>query len=114
MMVLTMEIGSTNNKRMEVKKMGQMKIRQEHYEHIEIEIQKVISTHKGNLVEEYETGRFPRSLKVKDLQKRFCWDLFYAARLTQFTVNVLYPDGCHDEHIYTTLKKICPVVTRRY
>ena len=57
-----------------------MKISPEHLEHLRKEIGAVILAHgEAALVAAYEAGNFPRSDKVEDLQKRFCFDLYYAA-----------------------------------
>lgn len=51
----------------------------------------------------YREGRFPRADKVKDLDKRFRWDVFYASR---FDSRPLYAADLHDEHIDTALRSI--------
>lgn len=89
-----------------------MKIKAEHLEHLRIEIQKVLDRYP-NIVNEYETGQFARSNKVKDLQKRFCFDLSFGAGLNQFICNELYP-YMNDDHLYTALKRVCPKITKRY
>ena len=91
-----------------------MKIKPEHFNHIKQEIDNTLSLHgRDNLIKEYETGLFPRSDKTKDLQQRFCFDLMYAAGLSQYVCNTLY-SYLNDDHIYTALKSICPTVTRQY
>lgn len=62
-----------------------------------------------DLVTKYETGNFPRSEKVKDLQTRFNFDLFYATQSNQ-----IVPPELMDDHLATALKHICPKVTRKY
>ena len=67
----------------------------------------------------YEFGFFPNSEKVKDLQKRFCFDCLHIVdnfgcqgrpRITTW----LYELGLNDDHIYTALKRVLPTVTKRY
>jgi hypothetical protein len=89
-----------------------MKIKPEHFEHMRREIQRVVTAYP-NVVEAYEAGNFPRADRVKDLQKRFCFDLLYAASLLPFIVEHVYPYA-NDEHIYTALLRICPTVNRKY
>ena len=67
----------------------------------------------NDLIGIYETGNFPRSDRVKDLQKRFCFDMWNASGGTQYACDTLY-DYLNDDHIYTALKHICPQVTKRY
>lgn len=70
-----------------------------------------------NAVEQYETGQFGNSEKVKDLQKRFCWDLFYASGVKIGDGIGIVGDINGDytnAHIETALRRICPKVTRRY
>ena len=88
-----------------------MKITTKHFNHIKTEIEKVLVNYP-NLVSEYETGNFPRSEKVKDLQKRFCFDLMYGAGLNKFVCSELY-SYLNDDHIYTALKKICPTLNKQ-
>lgn len=92
-----------------------MKIKPEHSEHIRSEINIVLEKYNvdNKLVDEYETGQFARSDRVKDLQKRFCFDLAFGAGLNKFFCDELYP-YMDDNHIYTALKKVCPKVKRRY
>ncbi len=55
----------------------------------------------------YREGRFPRADRVKDLNKRFRWDVFYASR---FDSRPLYAADLHDEHIDTALRAIIPTL----
>lgn len=89
-----------------------MKIQGEQLQHIQKEIKTVLDENPG-IAARYEAGNFPRADLVKDLQKRFCFDLFYAAKLHQWAGANL-PRDVHDDHIYTALKTVCPKVTRRY
>jgi len=89
-----------------------MKIKQEHFEHLKNEIESVLEKYPG-LVQEYETGNFPRSETVKDLQQRFCFDLVYGAGLNRWISENLYP-YMSDDHLFTALKRITPTVARKY
>ena len=91
-----------------------MKIKQDHLDYMSNEMNKQIGKYGwGKLIAEYESGQFPRSDKVKDLQKRFCFDMSFGAGLTQFVCKELY-SYLDDSHVYTALKAICPKVTRKY
>lgn len=92
-----------------------MKITKEHFEHIKSAIETVFKINGGKekIVEMYETGNFRNAENVKDLQKRFNFDMLYAAGLTNFVCDELY-SYLNDDHIATALKKICPPVTKRY
>lgn len=92
-----------------------MKIKQHDLVILREKINETLATHNANgaLVACYEAGEFARSDKVKDLQKRFCFDLLYGAGLNQFACNTLYK-YLDDTHIYTALKSVCPTVTRHY
>ena len=88
-----------------------MKMKQEHFNYMKKEIDIILEKYndKGQLVEEYRSGNFPRAEGVQDLQKRFCFDLFRASGLVAWTCDNLY-SYLNDEHIYTALKKICPII----
>jgi len=92
-----------------------MKIKPDHLKILKTEIDKILEKHNTNniLINEYETGNFDRSKDVKDLQKRFCFDLLYGAGLMKFVCDTLYI-YMNDDHLYTALKKVCPKVTRKY
>ena len=93
-----------------------MKFTKEHISILKAGIDRVL-INNPNAPELYEAGRFARSEKVKDLQKRFCFDLFYASRIeigdgigTQGDIIGDYTDN----HLYTALKQVCPMVTKQY
>ena len=91
-----------------------MKITTVNYTHLKTQIDAVLSKYP-NVVEEYELGQFPRADKVKDLQRRFCFDLLFGANISQWVSTNLYGlNDMHDDHIYTALKAICPTLTKRY
>jgi hypothetical protein len=89
-----------------------MKIKPEHFEHLKTEIEAILSKY-DRVVDEYEKGQFPRSEKVKDLQKRFCFDVLYGAGLSKWVCDNLYP-YMNDDHLYTALKAICPKLERKF
>ena len=89
-----------------------MKITQDHFDFLKSEIEKTLAKYP-DLVEEYESGDFPRSDKVQDLQKRFCFDVLYGSGLSRWVSDNL-SSYLTDDHIFTALKKICPVVVRKY
>lgn len=93
-----------------------MKFTAEHLAILKAGIDRVL-TNNPDAPEWYETGRFARSEKVQDLQKRFCFDLFYASRIkigdgvgTQGDIIGNYTDS----HLYTALKQVCPKVAKQY
>ena len=91
-----------------------MKITKEHLDFMKQEIDSFLDKQgREAVIEAYETGKFPRSERVKDLQTRFNFDLMYCAKLTPFICETIYKYA-HDEHIATALKAICPKVTKRY
>jgi predicted TIM-barrel enzyme len=92
-----------------------MKITTEHYSKLGKAIKETLDNHnKDNaLVNAYEAGQFNRSDKVKDLQRRFCFDVLYGSGLQSWVCSELY-SYLDDNHIYTALKSICPKVSRKY
>jgi len=91
-----------------------MKIKQEDYQKLEEIINDTLEKNGGmeHIKTAYETGQFPRSEMVKDLQKRFVWDILFSAKQYDF-INELYK-YMNDIHIETALRKICPKVERKY
>lgn len=89
-----------------------MKIKPEHFQHLKTEIEAILSKY-DRVVEEYEKGQFPRSEKVKDLQRRFCFDVLFGAGLSRWVSDNLYP-YMNDDHLYTALKAICPKLERKF
>jgi hypothetical protein len=57
----------------------------------------------------YRAGDFPRADAVKDLDKRYRWDLLHAAGSWRLT-SPLYENGCNDAHIDTALRAIVPAL----
>lgn len=69
------------------------------------------------LVKKYETGDFSLANTVKDLQKRFCFDMLYKVKYeycpaVQRCISRLYDVGLTDDNIYSALRRICPIVTK--
>jgi len=89
-----------------------MKIKKEHFNYLKSEIEVVLAKYP-NVAQEYEQGQFPRAERVKNLQERFNFDLFYAARLSRWATDNLYT-YMDDTHLSTALKRICPKVERKY
>lgn len=92
-----------------------MKVKPEHRERIKKDILSYIESHGGmaSFVERFETGYFPKSEKVKDLNMRFCFDLIRLSGLWDFLLPNVYPYA-NDEHIHTVVRSILPTITRRY
>jgi len=88
-----------------------MKIKQQHFDHLKVEIETVLFKYNqdNKLVEEYQRGDYPRAESTQDVQRRFCFDVMYGAGLNKFVCDSLYP-YLDDDHIYTALKAICPKV----
>lgn len=64
------------------------------------------------VVSNYEKGNFHCADIVRDLQKRFCFDMYYATPGLNAKICTL--PGINDAHILTALKAICPKVERKY
>ena len=93
-----------------------MKISLKHREHMRESIDYYFDNLEGGregLVEKYETGNFQNAHLTKNLQKRFCFDVLHNAGLTGFVCAEIYTYA-NDEHIFAVLRKICPVVKKRY
>ena len=91
-----------------------MKIKPGHFDALKASIETVIEQNGGKerIVKAYESGDFSRADKVKDLQKRLCFDLLYTAQVKGLLDEIyLY---ANDSHIFTALKSICPKVTKAY
>ena len=94
------------------KRINKMKIKQEHFDYMKSEIERVLAKYP-NIAHEYETGQFANAEKVHNLQTRFNHDLAFGAGLTRFICDNLYP-YLEDSHIKTALKKICPTIERKF
>lgn len=77
-----------------------MKIQPAHYEHMKAAIAALpvegMRAHKLMLASDK---------RVKDLEKRFRWDLSYAAKLTPFICSDVY-SYANDDHVDTALRAI--------
>lgn len=89
-----------------------LKITDKHFATLKEKIEAVLAKYP-DVVNAYEEGQFTNASKVKDLQRRFCWDLLWATTPSTWIRKELYP-YLNDTHIYSALKKICPTVTRRF
>lgn len=56
----------------------------------------------------YREGRFPRADRVKDLDKRYRWDLFWD---TRGALGVVGERDLLDSHIDTALRRIVPALS---
>ncbi len=79
-----------------------MKMKPEHIKYMQDAIAPLDTEERR---EAYRTGNFPRADKVKDLEKRYRWDLFWAANLTRWCCDTLY-SYISDTHIDTALRSI--------
>ena len=77
-----------------------MKIQASHYEHL------------AAAVTPLDTAERRAAYKAAGhTNKRYRWDLTYAARLTPWICSTLYP-YCNDDHIDTALRRIVPPLDR--
>lgn len=91
-----------------------MKIKPEHLQYMKAEIDATLAIYGADaLVTAYSNGEFHNADKVKDLQKRFCFDLLYCAGLVSWVCDNVY-SYADDDHLFTALKAICPKVERLY
>jgi hypothetical protein len=92
-----------------------MKVRKEHIDYMKTAIDAYAIQHGGivAIAAVYERGEFPLSEKVRDLQKRFCFDIMNSAGLTDFVCDNIYPYA-DDTHVLTALRSILPTVERKY
>lgn len=74
-----------------------MKISPEHLEHMEKEINKVRAANP-------DSEQYYRSQELTP--KRYRWDCMYAAGLSRWVCDELYPIGVNDTHIDTALRSI--------
>ena len=77
-----------------------MRIAPEHYAHMR---DAIASLDRATVAAHKEALR--GDARVKNLEKRFRWDLSYAAGLTRWVCDTLYPTGVDDSHIDTALRK---------
>ena len=80
-----------------------MKMKPEHYKHVESEIIRFLDTEEPRL-----PGHIAHVIcegKYKDLKKRIRWDIFYAAHLSKYACKYLY-SYLDDAHIDTALRTV--------
>lgn len=77
-----------------------MKIKTEHYK----EMLNVLSKVDKDAVRKHKEA-LKQDARVKDIEKRFRWDLLYAAKLSPWICDNLY-SYLDDSHIDTALKSI--------
>jgi hypothetical protein len=77
-----------------------MKIKTEHYK----EMLDVLSKVDKDAARKHKK-ELKKDARVKDIEKRFRWDLLYAAKLSPWICDNLYP-YLNDSHIDTALKSI--------
>jgi len=90
-----------------IAKPTRLKITDIHFNQLQVAVNKVIADNP-TLVERYRNGDFPRVQTVKDLQRRFGFDVLYAAKVRDL-VSEIY-EYANDDHIYSALKAILPKV----
>ena len=81
-----------------------MKVKPEHFAHMKTAITAFVNDYGADKLAEYK-ARLSTDARVHDVDKRYRWELFNGARLTQFACDTLY-SYCNDEHIDTALRKI--------
>lgn len=80
-----------------------MKMTEPHF----LELQRRIRTLDAEEVRNsYRAGEFPRSERVKDLDKRYRWDLFFAVMRRDPELNAEVCDYLSNAHIDTALRQI--------
>jgi hypothetical protein len=82
-----------------------MKMPKELYERLEAAIAPLNTEHNRQM---YREGKFPRAELVKDLDKRYRWDLFWASQRNDRVYYYVDVDGrsLNDTHIDTALRRI--------
>jgi hypothetical protein len=81
-----------------------MKIKKEHYEHMKSAMVDKLAGTPALDVTAY-LRNLENDPRVKDVDKRFRWDLFHAAGLTKYACDTLYV-YLDDAHIDSALKAI--------
>lgn len=79
-----------------------MKIKPEHLAWLKAGIEPLDTVERRNL---YLESRFPYADKVRELNKRYRWDLLHAAGLTGWLCDTLYRYA-HDDHVDSALRSI--------
>ena len=81
-----------------------MKMKSEHYQALKTAIAAVLEAYP-ELPDRYRNGQYPNADRTKDLNRRFRWDLFWAAK-HRFNIDVW--DYLNDSHLDTALRRIVP------
>lgn len=90
-----------------------MKIKPEHFKEMSSIINNFLDQNgREKIINDYETGNFPRADKVKDLQTRFVFDLWYNSGAANLINPKIY-EYADDTHVLTALKQICPKLNPR-
>jgi len=79
-----------------------MKIKPEHLAWLKAGIEPLDTAERRCL---YLESKFPNADKVRDLNKRYRWDLLHAAGLTDWLCDTLYRYA-HDDHVDSALRSI--------
>ena len=74
---------------------------------------KILPNVTMEIIHFYETGIFPRSDKVKDLQVRFNFDMLYNFVGSRWICDNLYP-YMNDDHIKSALNSFMPKVIKKF
>lgn len=92
-----------------------MKITDTHFAELKEKIEHRLSADRQGMLSpgKYENGAFHNASKVKDLQRRYCFDVLYSSVPASWICRELYP-YLTDDHIYSALKAICSKVEKRY
>jgi hypothetical protein len=92
-----------------------MKINKEHMTLIKSTFDKLISyIPLDTMILAYETGDFTRSDAVKDLNKRFIWDIVWALKGYDKEAMSIIFDTYNGNHIETAIKSLVPKLQRNY
>ena len=79
-----------------------MKIKPEHLAHLQAAITPLDTAERRH---HYLEGRFPNADKVRELNKRYRWDLMHSAGLTDWLCKTVY-QYAHDDHVDSALRSI--------
>lgn len=90
-----------------------MKITTQHYNALNDSITEILIGFAGmRLIANYEEGDFIRSDRVKDLNARFRWDLYWNCVDSELREEL--DTYLKTDHIDTALRSIVPTIERKY
>lgn len=89
-----------------------LKITQYHFDVLHDAIHDLLAE-RPDIINLYETGQFRNSNKVKDINKRFRWDMLQCSIGSGWVSSNLY-GYMNDTHIDNALKKIVPTIEKKY